>query len=244
MAHAFISRSRKLLPVARSAIYRSSPRTCEQPPALSPPYWPRSTFGGTRPTGRPFVVPGALTPEGSRGGCPVTLPSVCLTRPAGWKEVSGACLQRFRQPLGGLKCLQISMRATRAGQLCFTRNTWRLCEEGLLCLGPARSQPCGFGRRQCHARCQVASLQAQPRGVRARLDQLAGRAQGRRCWRGRWGRKMGRHRRGSNHLSSYGPVAFGCCARISVSARLASVRGRYSYVSIRSTPPGKSVRTG
>ena len=37
----------------------------------------------------------------------------------------------------------------------------------------------------------------------------------------------------SVHLSSSsgGPVASGCCARMSVSARLAAVRGRYSYVS-------------
>ena len=45
--------------------------------------------------------------------------------------------------------------------------------------------------------------------------------------------------------AAYGPVALGCCARISASARLAGVRGRYSNVKVRMTtcsrtkgPPG------
>jgi len=53
-----------------------------------------------------------------------------------------------------------------------------------------------------------------------------------------------------NRRSGYGPVAFGCCARMSVSARLAAVRGRYSNVTMRVTtrshttgPPGGPMPT-
>jgi hypothetical protein len=88
----------------------------------------------------------------------------------------------------------------------------------------SRSGPAKITTARC---CPVSTSRGvRGRGRRPRSSSRAGtRTEGRAS------------RRARPRLSGcdYGPVALGCCARMSVSARLAAVRGRYSYVTMRST---------